>query len=45
MYAEDIRKEKGSFIINKNGEIAAKHVGLVPKSEYADLIKKLLKKT
>ena len=34
-----------SFVINKNGEIVDKHVGLVPKSEYADLINKLLGKS
>ena len=34
-----------SFVINKNGKIVDKHVGLVPKSEYADLINKLLSKS
>jgi len=34
-----------SFVINKNGEIVDQHVGLVPKSEYADLINKLLGKS
>jgi thiol-disulfide isomerase/thioredoxin len=34
-----------SFVINKNGEIVDKHVGLVPKSEYTDLINKLLNKS
>jgi thiol-disulfide isomerase/thioredoxin len=34
-----------SFVINKNGEIVDRHVGLVPKSEYSDLINKLLNKT
>jgi cytochrome c biogenesis protein CcmG/thiol:disulfide interchange protein DsbE len=31
-----------SFVINKNGDIVDKHVGLVPKSEYSNLIHKLL---
>ena len=34
-----------SFVINKNGEIVDRHVGLVPKSEYSDLINKLLNKS
>jgi thiol-disulfide isomerase/thioredoxin len=34
-----------SFVINKNGEIVDKHVGLVPKSEYTDLLNKLLGKS
>jgi thiol-disulfide isomerase/thioredoxin len=34
-----------SFVINKNGEIVAKHVGLVPKSDFTDQINKLLKKS
>ena len=34
-----------SFVINKTGKIVDKHVGLVPKSDYTDLIKKLLKKS
>ena len=34
-----------SFIINKKGEIVDKHVGLVPKSEFTNQIKKLLKKS
>ena len=34
-----------SFVINKKGEIVDKHVGLVPKSEYTDLINKLLNKS
>jgi thiol-disulfide isomerase/thioredoxin len=34
-----------SFVINKNGEIVDRHIGLVPKSEYSDLIIKLLKKS
>jgi thiol-disulfide isomerase/thioredoxin len=34
-----------SFIINKNGDIVDKHVGLVDKSEYTDLINKLLKES
>jgi len=34
-----------SFIIDRNGNIADQHIGLVPKSEYSDLIKKLLKKS
>ena len=34
-----------SFVINKKGEIVDKYVGLVPKSDYTDLIKKLLKKS
>jgi len=33
-----------SFIIDKNGRIVDKHVGLVPKSEYTNLINKLLNK-
>lgn len=31
-----------SFIINKEGKIVDKHIGLVPKSEYANKIKELL---
>jgi thiol-disulfide isomerase/thioredoxin len=34
-----------SFVINKKGEIVDKHVGLVPKSQYSDLINKLLNKS
>jgi thiol-disulfide isomerase/thioredoxin len=34
-----------SFVINKDGDIVDKHVGLVDKSEYTDLINKLLKKS
>ena len=34
-----------SFVINKNGEIVDKHVGLVPKSEYTEVINKLLNKS
>ena len=34
-----------SFVINKNGEIVGRLVGLVPKSEYSDLINKLLNKS
>jgi thiol-disulfide isomerase/thioredoxin len=34
-----------SFIINKNGDIVDKHVGLVDKSEYTELINKLLKES
>jgi thiol-disulfide isomerase/thioredoxin len=34
-----------SFIVNKNGEIVDRHVGLVPKSEYTDVINKLLGKS
>ena len=34
-----------SFIIDRKGHIVDQHVGLVPKSEYTDLIKKLLGKS
>jgi thiol-disulfide isomerase/thioredoxin len=34
-----------SFVINKRGEIVARHVGLVAKSNYSELIKKLLNKS
>ncbi|MDR3667235.1 MAG: TlpA disulfide reductase family protein [Ignavibacteriaceae bacterium] len=34
-----------SFVINKNGEIVNKHIGLVPKSEFTDQINKLLNKS
>lgn len=34
-----------SFIIDKKGKIVDQHVGLVPKSDYSALLKKLLKKT
>ena len=34
-----------SFVINKNGEIVDKHVGLIPKSEFTDQINKLLNKS
>ena len=34
-----------SFVIDKNGIIVDKHIGLVPKSEYADQIHKLLNKS
>jgi thiol-disulfide isomerase/thioredoxin len=34
-----------TFVINRNGEIVDKHVGLVPKSEFIDQINKLLKKS
>jgi thiol-disulfide isomerase/thioredoxin len=34
-----------TFIINRNGKIVDKHVGLVPKSEFTDQINKLLKKS
>ena len=34
-----------SFVINKNGEIVDKHVGLIPKSEFTDQINRLLNKS
>jgi thiol-disulfide isomerase/thioredoxin len=34
-----------SFVINKNGEIVDKYIGLVPKSEYTEVINKLLNKS
>ena len=34
-----------SFVIDTNGKIVDKHVGLVPKSKYEDQIKALLKKS
>jgi cytochrome c biogenesis protein CcmG/thiol:disulfide interchange protein DsbE len=33
-----------SFIIDKKGKVVGEHVGLVPKSEYTDQLKKLLRK-
>lgn len=33
-----------SFIVDKKGKIVGEHVGLVPKSEYTDQLKKLLRK-
>lgn len=34
-----------SFIIDRNGDIVDKHIGLVPMSDYTDVINKLLKKS
>lgn len=34
-----------SFVIDKNGNIVDKHIGLVPISDYTDTINKLLKKS
>jgi cytochrome c biogenesis protein CcmG/thiol:disulfide interchange protein DsbE len=34
-----------TFIIDRKGNIVDQHIGLTPKSEYSDQIKKLLKKT
>jgi len=34
-----------SFIVDKKGYIVDQHIGLVPKSDFSDLVKKLLKKS